>query len=347
MTSGEIQYIADSILIEKLASLDNALNKEASLVDDIFSGVGSAVSSFVKSNVDTSSTGSLIKSVANLLAPAMFFKAHPLLGVLYTIGSTFGYNLTGMLSSVVGSIMPKITAGEKVTPEEVNQAGLAQSGMAANADLFRDLKELEKNGNLIKSAQKTQPLGGAMFGAKGAGLLYRLFGFLGQKRKGAGKSLMLGFIVWFVKTILLSAGLLAVGGATKSLVTGDEGKTQVGTPEQNAPETRTTTAPSNLRPSGAGQVFNANDANSAWYVPVIGKDITQTLLGWAVEIYPDLSGYEDIIVNTPSFRRARDLLAKEYEQGKDFVIVPPGFNRRIDIVNQFAGDAHSQIQRNQ
>jgi len=351
VSSGEIEYISDSLLIEKIALLDSALYKEASITDQIFSGVGSSVSSYVKSKIDSSSTGSIIKSVANFLAPGVFWKIHPVLGVLYTIGSMSGYNLTGMLSSITSSIMPKLTSGEKVTPEEVNQAGLAQSGLSASADLFKDLRDLEKTGSLIKSAQKAQPLGGSMLGTPGAPLLHRLFGFLGQKKKGAGKSLMLGFIVWFVKTILLSAGLLAVGGAAKSIVTNDkdQGTTPVGTPNNDAPATRATPVASTsaLKQSGSGQVFHANDEGTAWYVPVIGKDITDTLLGWAGEIYPELSEYEDIIVNTPSFKRARDLLNKEYERGKDFVLVPPGFNRRIDIINQFAGDANSEIQRYQ
>ena len=159
---------------------------------------------------------------------------------------------------------------------------------------------------------------------------------------------MAGFISWFVKTILLSAGLLSTSNQTKDIILGDSYR--VGIPEENAPSSATPAVSnqvsSRLIPSGVGQKFHANDKKTAWVLPIINNSIEDTLLSWAVEIYPQLSGYEGIIVNTPSFIKVRDLFKSQYSGGSS-VIAPPGFNKRVDIINQFAGDAYLAIQRGQ
>lgn len=329
-TMYEFQYIEDSLLIERIAQLsdfDNALYKEASVVGDLFSGVQSTVSSFVKSNVDTSSTGSLLKSVLNLLAPGMFFKASPLLGVIYTAGSMFGFDAASILSSIVNVIKPKIMAGEQVTPQEVNQAGAQVAGTTVEAS-FNELRELEKKGEIVKSAQKTQPLGGSMFGTKGAPLLYRLFGFLGQKRSGAGKSLAVGFIVWFIKTILLGSGLLAISGAAKNLLTEDKDNLESGT------------VPNQESVPGYQQANNSKE-DTARYVPIKHSPST-SLMQWAQTFYPELSGYEDIIEETPAFKAVVQRLSAGYQPGKTLAKLPAGMQEK-DLVQLFINDARAKI----
>jgi len=346
MSSGEIQYIADTLLIEKVIKLDSALTKEAGLVDEVFSGVGSAVSSLVKSNIDTSSPGALSKSVLNLLIPGTLFRIHPLLSFLYYIGKEYGYDMVGMASSITDKISDKIKAGEQVTPAEVNSAALSKG---ASADLFSELRAIEQEGGLLKTAQRgRQPLGGSMFPSSRLPVLHRIFGFLNQI--GKGKSLMTGFIAWFIKTILLSAGLLAVGGAAKagvSKIKGDDKK-------DDAEKIDSEKTQPNQEQSGQGYARQRQEeskqpqpqsqqSNGTWYVPVLGGSVYNTITDWTVEFYPDLAGYEDIIERAPSYNKAADKLSK-YMKGRYFVL-PSSFKSREQIVANIAIDAKKEIKK--
>lgn len=225
MSSGDITYIADSMLIEKIASMEHGLSlqKQAGLPDSIFSGVANEVSNYVKNNIDTSSTGGLLKSVFNILTPGILFnRVSRIAGIAAAAGSSFGYSPSAVLESIVQAIKPKLMRGEQVTSEDVNKAGLAAAGgLGASADLLHELRGIEKKGELLKTAKA----GG------GSGVLGSIFKYLlsphrdrnvSSKKKRAGKSIGIGVIVWFVKTVLLSAGLLAGGAAIKSMVDKDK-----------------------------------------------------------------------------------------------------------------------------
>jgi len=340
--SGEIQYIADTLLIEKVIKLDSALTKEAGLVDEVFSGVGSAVSSFVKSNIDTSSTGDLAKSVLELLVPGTLFRIHPLVSFLYYIGREYGYDMAGMVSSITSKISDKIKAGEKVTPEEVNSAALSIS-KGASADLFAELRALEQEGGLLKAAQRgRQPLGGSMFQSSKRPLLYRIFGFLNQRGKGSGKSLMGGFIAWFIKTILLSAGLLAVGGAAKAGVSklkGDEKKEDGAEQGASSESAQKGYARQRQEPQQQAQ------RTGTWYVPILGGSVQNTVSDWTVEFNPDLAGYEDIIERTPTFNSSVRELSKYVDGG--YFVLPNNFRGRDQIVADIAREARQEIKNSE
>ena len=341
MSTGEIQYIADSILIEKVVKLDVALTKEAGLVNDIFSGVGSAVSSYVKSNVDFSSPAGTAKSVLKLLAPGMLFRVHPLLAFLYYIANEYGYDIVGTIDSIVDSISGKINAGEPVSPEEINQAALAKSS-SVNNDLFYGLRELEKTGTLLKSSKRGgKPIGGSFFGVKGAPILSNLFGFLDRSKSGAGKSLLVGFVAWFIKTILLSAGLLAIGaGAKKVIQTGKDAITnEDGTKIDSISEPNQKTKPIQEKEMDQEK---AQENDTSWYMPIINGSLENTVLAWVSEFYPDLSEYEDIILKTNSFNSViRDLSGKI---SGSYLVVPGNFDKK-STVDRFVRDVEREIDK--
>jgi hypothetical protein len=117
-------------------------------------------------------------------------------------------------------------------------------------------------------------------------------------------------------------------------------------PQQQAPTGEvplTVNSPSSAKhipfqPSGKGEQFHANDANTAWLVPLNG-DVRNTLLDWATTVYPELQGQENNIVNTPSFNRMANILEDNInEKSPNYLMVPAGYNKIIDIVNSFAGD---------
>ena len=176
-------------------------------------------------------------------------------------------------------------------------------------------------------------------------ILYRVFDFLTPIKR---KRLLVSFIIWFVKNILKGAGLLLVGGMIAGALHGDKKPPQ---PAQTAPviqpaQTTTTipiamqrsVSPAGLDPSGRGEKYFKNDDGNVWIVPLYGN-VKNTLTLWATDVYPQLKGREQEINSLPSFNRVANILEENIDpKAPNYLIMPPGFNRRIDVVNLFAGD---------
>src|SRR5690606_8301088 len=127
-------------------------------------------------------------------------------------------------------IKHKILSGNQIDPAEINSAAGVNIVQAMQV-----LHEIDKKGELLKTAQgyKTRtnynsPLGGSFLGDRSKPLLVNLFGFMNSnmnsKRKGGALALAIGFIVWFIKTVLLSVGLLAGVGAIKKVIIPEKDK---------------------------------------------------------------------------------------------------------------------------
>lgn len=342
--NNDLRYLADSELINRVAMIDAALLYKNAGIAESLGGVSDAVKSYVLSKIDTSSTEGTIKGVLDILSPAMFFYMHPLLGVLVAAASSFDVDLSDILSKIVGAIKSKIEAGEIVTPEEVNAAGQALT-VSASSDMFYELRKLAQNGKLTTIAfspvQDTKKF-------YNQPLLHRIFSFLSPVKR---KHLFVSFIVWFVKTVLLGAGLLATAGILKSKIAPSTSKEEPAKPE----ETQEPIQPQQTRPaaisvpiipkaaipwkaSGQGEQYFKNDTSNIWVVPVYGN-VKNTLILWTTEIYPELKGKESKIISLPSFNRTANILEKNIDYNKpNYLMMPPGFNKRIDVVNMFVGD---------
>lgn len=361
MSNGDLQYVSDTLLIERIALIDEVVYKQAGVLSDAFKGVANSVREFVAQNIDTSSTGAIIRSVLKILEPAILFKAHWMLGALDLAAQAYGISIVDMIWKMVSNLKGTILSGRGVTPAEVNRAA---QGIAASAseDLFEDIRKYADSGELTKMSQwgRRPPLGGPILPTRKTERrgLYRMFGFLNPFQR---RRLAAAIVAWFMKTILLGAGLLIVGGSVaKMLGPGHSGATRP-QPQQQAPAgvqvqqqrpiiqnpsviqgpTPVAAIPGLGSPK-AGLRYRANDARNVWYEPPKGTP-AQTLLFWTEMIYPQLSGYEDIITRDPNFRRMVSLLREGYQPGKAYMVMPMGFTRWVDIVNQFAGDVYRQI----
>jgi hypothetical protein len=341
--NGDLQYISDSLLIESCFGNQYIVKNADS--DFSLDSIAASVKTFVKGLIDFSSPKKFAVSVLKLLEPGIFFSIHPLLGILAGIASEFGFSVTDILADLISPVKETLLSGQKVTPESINQSGKAIIA-TSSLDELRNFLVKRSNLNLIKEAgifsfitKLFRKIGGGKAGRGKAGR--------GKAGRGKAKGLLVGFLGWFLKTALMGAGLLAVGKATESVINGGDDKEEEVKPEGAAaakPVATPTRVPS-IPSSGTGSQFHENDADTAWVVPLSGG-IENTLLDWAVEIYPDLNGYDSIISRLPSFIKILDLLKKDWDSSKpNYLIIPPGFNRRVDIVNVFANDAVDKIQQ--
>src|SRR3990167_9469323 len=123
MTRGEIELIADTLLIQKIVMMDYGIHKSAGMADDMKGMLGegaSVISDGVKTMVDTSSTSSAVDSIGNMIATGALFKLWWPLAIINTVASTvFGVNVITIAKKIWSAISVKIESGEPVSPAEV------------------------------------------------------------------------------------------------------------------------------------------------------------------------------------------------------------------------------------
>jgi hypothetical protein len=365
MRSGELQYIADSMLLEKVARLRAPIERQAGIFDlmgGALSGVAEQIQRYVIGNTtDVTNMGDLAGRVLNLAVSFLIGRRSLLWGLVYGVASAMGFGIDDIIKKMVQGVKGLLGGGQPVSANQVDAVGTqlisAQGGQQADdmmRDAFAPLYALEKNGQLFRFA--ASPLD--------------IFHTIGRYRT---YSLVVRVIGWILKTFLLSAGLLVGGGmiahtlgldktAPKPAETGGvagpgagmakspgdiprpEGmQSQQGEPVSllMAP------APPGLEPSGRGEEYHANDQYTAWVVPIYGS-VPETLLDWAMEIYPQLQGQEQAVTSSPSFNRMANILSSHLDyRTPNYLLMPPGIHRRIDVVNNFIGDAVKRLQQSQ
>ena len=154
MIRGEVQYIADTLLIEKLAVLEAGLSKRAGFVDSLSGIAGSLVSS-IQNEVREKGVFFVL---ADVFITGRLFKTHWFLVVINEIARMFGFDVVSILRNIWNTLKPKVEAGESLTLSDVNQvtfdaAGVQMGGMLdvhSSADLFYPIRKLDISGKLFK-----------------------------------------------------------------------------------------------------------------------------------------------------------------------------------------------------
>lgn len=338
MGNGNLQYVADTIAIEYLAS-DLPIQKEAGLFEDFgFSGVASSIINQVKGLLvpENTPTGWL-KAIANLLISGALFKAHWLLGVVYAFANALGIDIIGIGKQILSKVYDAIKGGDSVVMSDVHYYG--KIAMAAS------------NNGYVKRADLFGLFGGGKKSPK-VNTVERMFGDLlarGQKRKLS--SLIVAIIVWALKTALLGAGLVTGAGLITNFIRGKPDSKE--TPAEPDKETSSLEPEQQTKPSEpaapsdeAAELFSPSSTemkqSGRWMTRIIGN-LRETLITWATDIYPELSGYEDIIYSSPAFSRVLDKFEEHYDEGEPYMMVPKEFGSKKQVVDTFAKEVLSKI----
>ena len=364
---GEIQYVADSILLERtfqiLAELDESdgpLKKYAFDLGSILGSIGNSIKSFVGGQVKGKDEGGTARTVVNFLAPAMFFRLHPLLGILVTAGQLFGLDLYSIYQKIVGTIMPVIRGGGKVSAQQINDVArsaipaAAPMAAAGSDDFLYPLRELQKKGKLTKEGVRgtlSREWRNQPFIPKSRSPLIRMLSFLGPRRGG---SIIVGILVWFLKTVLMSAGLLLVGGAAASAlgakpiaaepaaITAPAGP-GAGRAAPGGAAPTPTPSMAVPAPTGAGSINYRPNKGDMWVEDLRGQQPHQRVVQWAIDSYPDLYQYQDIIVRTPSFWNAVRAITNTWSPGHTQLVIPEPYKTRNEILSLFIPDVYRMI----
>lgn len=345
MRKDELQYLSDTLLIEQLASDSNGL-KQASLFDDIgFNGIADHVKQFAQEHVRSDAPGGYVGSIINLMAPAVAWRIHPILGVVTTAAQLLGFDIVSMVKSILGGVSDKINSGEGVTLEEINSLGRGvASSMAGDSSSADDMLFP------VRQAFTRTSLSGlpkVPFGyTKGAPLLQRIFGQLTRAR---GKWLIAGIVIWLLKTVLFGSLLIAGASVVKKIITPTQTEQSAQapaspiSPASPAQQTDKVPAPAStadpFKASGNGQQYFISDFNNIWVVPLLNGSIDDTLIAWAVDVYPELNGQEFAIESSSAFDNAVSMLKRNFNaKDSSNLIMPIGLHTRKQVVDLFAKD---------
>jgi hypothetical protein len=356
MAYGDLQYVTDTFLIERLWSemqKDASLTKEAQLsLGSILDSIGSSVKNFFSSQVHGKDEGGVTRTIIDFLAPALFFRIHPLLGVAVTAAQILGFDLYSIFQKLSGSVKSSLEQGKKISPEELNSEAATlipsfpddpQPGIdtvQSQTDLLYFVREAECYG-WLKAADGdfSRTWGKIPFTAnKNDNFIIRMFGFLGKRRCA---NIVVGILVWFLKTILLSVGLLGVGAIAVSAL----GQTPGEAPKQMGNITPAVFKPQVPPSTGAGSKIYKINPGDLWLENLYGDTVEERVLQWTVQSYPDLNQYIDIISRTPSFRNTINKLSQNYKPGSQQISIPDPYKSRDDVLKDFISDVYSNIKR--
>lgn len=245
MAYGDVQYLADTYLIEKLFIIDAGIHKQAGVADGMLGSIAGSIMGWAKEHINTSEgVSGVMSSLADVMIPGVLFKIHPMLGGLSSAAEALGFSPVSIIKKIMQFLYQKLNSGTLPTLDEINNVGKSAVASVAGPieatasnDMFDILHGVEKKGQLVRlvrHAQVSQELMSLLgagkqqktpeipfFGSSKGGVIERIFGQLFKTRAtGKARWLLGGFIVWIIKTILLGAGLVAGAEKVTSLISG-------------------------------------------------------------------------------------------------------------------------------
>lgn len=370
----ESDFDKDSRLIDRFfvigagLSGDKNLIKQAGIVDTL-GGIAASVKDAVGKRIKEEGT---IGAAATYLVPVLL--RGPLRWISLLAYWFFDISIGSLLNKAFD--MAKEILGTSGTFTDADAAKVADevtSPIMVGASL-EPLYELEKQGLLV-AAMEGKLTKEAQRGRSVWGRLRNIFGTIGR-----GKSRILGggLIRWLITAVLLGlSGILAIEGPslaskliggtgaempaeTKPGVASDENdgfwatmlpgskpksKPGAAKPNYNLPQK----TPHTLTPGGRGEQYHVNQNNTHWYVRLLNNSIKETVLSWAITIYPELKNYVPEILKSRSFNTMVSRLGMTYDpvHSAEYLQILPnsGLHSWKDIVDHFAGDVAKKIKK--
>ena len=330
------------------------MTKTAGLTDEVMSflngSVLSSVTSFAKSQMQEQFSGDApgghLTDFLSIIAAGTLWNVHPLLGVIYGIANEFGFNLQTLVKKIFDYLKPKIESGS-ISTSDITEAAESAAGMSVDASHIDFLNNFikynqMKTAGIFDDSTKSKP-----------GLMDKILGdrlVTALKSQGSGKArrVILGLIIWVLKTFLKGFGILAVGGMVGSLFKNHLPKAEEKIQEttQNISkefehgvdkvEDLATNVTNKIK-----EVKNNGPQRKFWIVPLFGS-VENTLKLWTVDLYPKLKEYDnisDVIYQSPDFQEiVRKIKSKPENITKNQMVMPEEFTNRKQIVDTFITD---------
>jgi ribosomal protein L9 len=335
------------------------MTKTAGLTDEVMSflngSVLSSVTSFAKSQMQEQFSGEApgghLTDFLSVIAAGTLWNVHPLLGVIYGIANEFGFNLQTLVTKIFDYLKPKIESGS-ISTSDITEAAESAAGVSVDASHIDFLNNFVKYNQMktagifddfVESKYSTKSKPGLMDKVLGD----RLTNALKSQGKGKARRVILGLVIWVLKTFLKGFGILAVGGMVGSLFKNHLPKAEEKIQETTQNITQevehsfnkvhdiATNVPDKIKEVKTGP------QRKFWIVPLFGS-VENTLKLWTIDLYPKLKEYDnisDVIYQSSDFKDiVRKIKSKPENITKNQMVMPEEFTNRKQIVDTFITD---------
>lgn len=367
-TKGEIQYIADSMLVDKIARISYGLSltnieKRAGITDMVNLQSGAAAIKDGFKQLSDQHGGSDLATFGNMLFTGTLFKKWPFFALFNLAAGWFGLDIISMVKKIWNMVSHHAETGE-LTHQHINDAAKqvaaeqAPSSDESNEsdDMFYPLRTASLSSLMIKNAYgryhgDTESISGiwkmlkTMFNSVGSIQRIRIFSQLAA---------------WLVSSAAIGFGLLSLSEAARKKLFGDKTKqlpppsptqTQTGVGDYVGPTSsveRQQVPASDLltrNPQSYQLQQHKNDDKTLWEVPLVNQSIEDTLKSWLVFTYPKLRGKEYLADQSNEFHKTVGEMKSELGGGSPGtrIFVPGKFHSIPQIVDQFAPDVAKKV----
>lgn len=365
-TNGELQLIADTIVLDRLVVISSGLQpgkiqKLASF--DVKSGaaiINDAVQELIQDN-----EGSVIQTLGAAIFNGSLFMKWPLLGIFnFASKAFFNVDILDLIKKMWKMIEPHLKSNGTVTNQQLQGARDRILSQMPKQQIDEDVETEDDS----ESDDYFYPLRTASFtqlSVKTAAHRYdpgtldtvmRIFSGIGHFQRA---KLIAQLVFYFVKVVLLGAGLMYGAKKIREYLFDKKPKqlaptSQPTTPGSETPETPETPEEHTPIESNAKQFLvrspqsyqfktHKNDSTSDWSVPLVNGQVDDTLKSWMVYMYPKLQGKEHLADMSNSFHSVVGELSGEVDKTREGYItwVPKKFHSIPQIVDQFAQEVAS------
>jgi len=351
-------YQADCQIIDKLIIINAGLSKNPEIIKQagIAEELGGAAQTLYQAVSDRIKTYGIIPTLGTYFSIPILAKIWWPLGILPVVANLFGFDISGFFKSVVDMVQSVITDTGDFTKDDAARIADQSTSSLIKAASLDPLREIEKNGEIVyymrgfskEAATRSR-----------SGLL-NIFRGLGRSSQ---KVLFGGFLRWIVMSVLVGVAafegpkvLFGVGAGAEQTKPEEKPEGEIsfiGVPQfitnMTVPKPTGIQAPKydlpqptshNLKSSGRGNQYHINSSGTIWLMDNLGS-VENTLVKWAVNIYPELAGREQDILNDASFNKMASIIYQVNPQGiSQFFKMPPdsGMHTMKDVIDRFVGN---------
>ena len=280
----ELQIFADTLIIEELFKDKFIKQAEGGFVPGLINSVENYVSGHIDPNNKT-------ESVINLLAPGILFASGMpwwLIGVYEIADKLFEINFGTIFSSIKSGISSLISGGK-----QTDSGSVGSVIKTALSPFWSDSSEAnDKHAVTMRDAQ--------LFKIALSSFVSKYPDFYNHKTAGSQSyaqllgltknktgNVLFAALTWIVVALLATAGFMVAGDVIHNLL---GNKTKTPTPS-TTPSAIDSSFALNVNPEYSSENFN--NGLSSWTLPGNVNSLDSTFVSWAVEIYPQLKGYEN------------------------------------------------------
>lgn len=322
-----LQFYLDSLAVQNLFG-DDQLYKEAQ------SGEISSLTNAIKEGiVGQFDNDDKIGTALRILAPGAVLQIFrslkmPWVGLFLSLAmNIFNVDVAGIFRSIYDKISNLLKSQGHVSPEQVDEAVDGAQITIASIDSLT----LIKKSNLYRLSYQNN--------------IFKTAGPARETTKVLTTNFLKVLFKWTIKTVLMAGGLLLAGGAIKGILGMPPAPGKPALPglinSSNQPSQDVFKATTN-----SDKILNGSGATWMESSPPTYQNISDMMLDWMSEVYPEAQKYEQIASQTIAFKTIVDDILKYNSNSKNnYTLIPRKYESKKQVVDMFINKVVDQIKK--